>query len=257
MNIGLNLFSVRNWIQTEEDFLKNAERLKNMGYNYFQYSGADFDPERIERVTKAIGIPVFLTHVPLERILNDTDRLMEEHSRFGCKNIGLGMLPVTVTKDERAVKETIDRLNEVAEKMTRNGFTFFYHNHHFEFIRHGEKTVFEYMIENAPYIHFTLDTYWAQYGGMNIFKLLKKLGGRIECVHLKDYKIVPYEENGEWKMKPTFAALGDGNLDLKELVIKMKEAGAKYFFVEQDDAADLKNEAEEIEKSAIYARKEL
>ena len=32
--IGLNLYSVRNLIQTEEDFLKTAKILKEMGYSF-------------------------------------------------------------------------------------------------------------------------------------------------------------------------------------------------------------------------------
>lgn len=257
MRIGLNLFSLRNLIQTEEEFLSAARTLKAAGYTYFQYSGAAFDPERIKRVSEETGMPVTLTHVPLDRILNDTEKLMEEHAVFGCKNIGLGMLPNAIVRDEAAVKAKIDELNRAAEKMAQNGFRFFYHNHHNEFTRHGGQTVFEYMLLNAPYVNFTLDTYWVQYGGVNLYALLDRLHGRIGCVHLKDYKIVPYEEDGDPRFKPAFAPLGEGNLDLKTVVTKMKEAGTEYFFVEQDDAADLPDGLEQVIRSAKYACEEL
>ena len=34
MKAGLNLFSIRNLLQTEQDFLATAIKLKEMGYSY-------------------------------------------------------------------------------------------------------------------------------------------------------------------------------------------------------------------------------
>jgi len=90
MQAGLNLFSIRNYLDTEGHFLEAAKALKEMGYSYIQYSGGAFEPERIARVSAATGLPVVLTHVPMNRIVNDTQALMEEHDKFGCKNIGFG-----------------------------------------------------------------------------------------------------------------------------------------------------------------------
>ena len=58
MKAGLNLFSVRGMIRTEEDFLSTAIKLREAGYSYLQYSGAAFDAERIKRVSERSGLPV-------------------------------------------------------------------------------------------------------------------------------------------------------------------------------------------------------
>ena len=55
MKAGLNLFSIRNLIKTEKDFLDTAIKLREMGYSTMQYSGGEFIPERIARVSKASG----------------------------------------------------------------------------------------------------------------------------------------------------------------------------------------------------------
>ena len=60
MNAGLNLYSIRNLIETEEAFLDTAKKLKDMGYSYLQYSGGVYDPDRISRVSKATGLPITL-----------------------------------------------------------------------------------------------------------------------------------------------------------------------------------------------------
>ena len=114
--LGLNLFSIRNYLDTEEHFLEAAKALKEMGYSYIQFSGAPFDPQMIKRVIDATGLKVVLTHVPMDRILNDTEALMDEHASIGCYNIGLGMMPIDAMKDEALCRETIDKLNEAGAK---------------------------------------------------------------------------------------------------------------------------------------------
>ena len=250
MKVGLNLFSVRNLIETEEEYEKTTMKLKKMGYSYVQYSGGVFDAERIRRVSEKTGMPVVLTHVPYDRIVNDIDNLMREHESFGCRNIGLGGFFQPWGENGSEWKKAIDELENVSAKMQKNGFTFFYHNHHHEFVRHDGQTIFDYIIEHAPHVHFTFDTYWAQLGGVNISEYVEKLSGRIECVHLKDYQMRE-ETDG---VQPHFAPLGQGNLNFPAIVQAMRKAGTEYFLVEQDDAADLSDTLSQVEISVRYAQ---
>lgn len=258
MKAGLNLFSIRTLISTEEDFLSTAEKLRDMGYSYLQYSGAEFVPDRIKRVSEASGLPVKLTHVPLDRIIGDTDKLMEDHEVFGCHNIGLGSIRTDYVVDMDKLKANIEDLNRAAEKMKKNGFSFFLHHHHYEFYQHGGETVFDYILKNAPYINFTLDTYWMQFGGADILAFLDKLDGRIGCVHLKDYKIgKPVKVDG-MALVPRFAPVGEGLLNMKAIVDKTKALGTKYYFVEQDDACTAYDDPlDEVCRSIKYIEREL
>ena len=253
MQAGLNLYSIRNYLDTEEHFLEAAQKLREMGYSYMQYSGGAFDPDRIARVSSQTGLPVVLTHVPMNRIVEDTQALMEEHDKFGCKNIGLGAMPPAEIADENRCKAMIEQLDRAGEIMKANGFSFFYHHHHFEFIKHGGETVIDYMIKNAKHINFTADTYWLQFGGVNILDYLDKLKGRIECVHLKDYGVF---KRDNW-FEPKFTSVGDGNIDFVKVVAKMKELGVKYYLVEQDNAADLPDTLAPIERSIKYINNKL
>ena len=248
---GINLYSLRNSIKTEPELLETAIKLRDMGYSFLQFSGTAFDADMIKRVSDESGLPFILTHVPMDRIIGDTDALMEEHSRFGCKNIGLGAMGSKIIMDEKACFETIEKLEAAAERMEKNGFSFFYHNHHHEFFKYNGETIFDYMIKNAPHVNFTFDTYWAQYGGVNVIEFIEKLKGRIACVHLKDYRIALKE-----KFIPDYAPVGDGNIDFKAIVPKMLEAGAEYFIVEQDNAADAEDPFGEVKRSINYLKKE-
>lgn len=258
MEAGLNLFSLRQAIKSEEDFLATALRLREMGYTYLQFSGAPFNADMIARVSKESGLPIVLTHVPMDRIIGDTEALMEEHSRFGCKNIGLGMMPIETIIDEAACKAKIEELEAAGEKMAKNGFKFFYHHHQFEFVKYGGETVFDYMLRTTKYINFTADTYWLQYGGVDVEKFLEKLSGRIECVHLKDYMMnTTKKDDGKYEMKPIFAPVGDGTLDFKAAVAAAKKSGAEYFLVEQDNAPELDDPFGLVERSIKYIKEVL
>ena len=201
---GINLYSVRDLIKTEDGLKKTVGALIDAGYTYFQFSGAEFDADMIARVKNDCGAPFVLTHVSLDRIVNDTDALMRDHDKFGCVNIGLGSMPQKVLSDKEELKRTLEELERAGKKMKENGFKLFYHNHHMEFYKYDGKTIFDYMIENTPDINFTLDTYWVQYGGADVLSLLDKLDGRIDCVHLKDYKI---RINDSGKFEPVFAPI--------------------------------------------------
>ena len=257
MNAGLNLFSIRDLIQTEEDFLTTAQKLKEMGYSTLQYSGAPLDPMRLKRVSEATGLPVVLTHVPMQRVVEETTALMDDHAIFGCKNIGIGMMPFEMLLDADKFKKTVDDLNVAGEKMQQNGFKFFYHHHHFEFANvPGENyTAIDYILANAPYINFTADTHWIQRGGADVCDMLRKMKGRVGCVHFKDYKIAWNEEKSTYDSY--FAPVGDGNLNFHKIAETVKEIGTEYVLVEQDDACKFPNALELVERSIKYIKNEL
>ena len=258
MEAGLNLYSIRNLIGTEDDLVRTAVKLREMGYAYLQYSGAPFEPERIRRASEVSGLPVLLTHVPMERILHDTDALMRDHEVFGCRAIGLGAMPAEILFDDAAFRATVEALDHAAARMAQNGFAFFYHHHHFEFMKRGGATLLDYIRENAPHVSLTADTYWMQYGGADILATLEKWKGRVACVHLKDYRVTAEKtEEGKIKFKPDFAPVGEGTLDFPAIVAKMRACGTRRFFVEQDNAAQLPDPLSEVERSIRYIREKL
>ena len=81
--------------------------------------------------------------------------------------------------------------------------------------------------------------------------------GRIGCTHLKDYAIEYVETADKKEFKPVFAPVGNGNIDFASVVQKMRECGAKYYFVEQDNAAKLPDTLGEVEQSIRYIKKYL
>ena len=256
MRFGLNLYSIRTLISNEENFLFTAKKLKELGYDTMQFSGAPYDADMIRRVSNESGMPVVLTHVSPNRVISDTDALMREHESFGCDCIGIGGLPADLYTHPEELWKTIDSLDKAAGVMKKNGFTFCYHNHHMEFFRpDGGITPFEYILKSTENRSLTADVYWIQYGGADVIGSIEKLKGRIGCVHLKDYRInTKLADNGVRIFEAGFAPVGDGVFDFRAIIDASKKSGAKHFLVEQDDAVTYPDPLEQVGRSIKYLK---
>jgi sugar phosphate isomerase/epimerase len=118
-------------------------------------------------------------------------------------------------------------MNEIAQQIRDAGLIFGYHNHDFEFQKWNGVLAFDRIIEECPDLYFVFDTFWAQAGGANPVTYIRKLKGRIQTIHLKDYRIV----NGVRQ----FAEIGQGNLDWDDILDACHETNIPYAVIEQDD----------------------
>lgn len=228
MRIGAQLYTIRQYIQTEQDIERSMKRIADIGYKIVQISGiGKIAPERLREICDKNGLRIVLTHTPADRILYETDAVIKEHDILGCDHIGVGSMP-----EKYRIPDWIgyfgEDFREPAKKIAAAGKLFMYHNHDFEFTRFNGKNLLEHLMEQfAPdEMGFTLDTYWVQAGGADVCQWIEKLSGRLPTVHLKDMKL-----NGrEQKMAP----VGEGNLNWPAIFAAFAKAGTQYMLVEQD-----------------------
>lgn len=228
MKLGITLYNFHSIIDTFEDLDNVLGRLAAMGVSVVQVSGiGKLDNYKVAEYCKKHNMEVCLTHVPMERILNDTDALIDEHKALGCNTIGLGWSP----KEYRSVegmKKYIDDFTPAAQKIKDAGMQYAYHNHHFELERYDGRTQLDIMIEDTDpdLFNFILDTHWLQTGGVYPPDYIRKVKGRMKVCHFKDYKIVDEERK--------YAEIGTGNIDLDECYRACVESGVEYIIIEQD-----------------------
>ena len=105
-----------------------------MGYKTVQISaiGRELSPRRVREICDDNGLQIVLTHSDGNRILYDTQRLIEEHDILGCDYIGLGAMPDKYRTGEW-ISHFVDDFMEPARKIAAAGKLFMYHNHNFEF----------------------------------------------------------------------------------------------------------------------------
>ena len=87
MRLGAQLFTLRDYTQTAQDLDRSLEQVARMGYQTVQVSAIGPIPaQQVREICDKHGLQVVLTHWNPDRILNDTEAVIEEHNVMG----GLG-----------------------------------------------------------------------------------------------------------------------------------------------------------------------
>ena len=229
MKLGAQLYTLREFMKTPEDFYRTMQKVAEIGYKYVQVSGAraDVNADVIKKASDDTGLKVIITHSPLDRILNDTDRLIEEHDKFGCNIIGLGH-GGDYTKSYEGFKKMAYDLAPVVEKIRKAGKIFSYHNHYQEFEKKDGKHFIDAFIENSDKsaVKITADVYWLHFAGLNECDWLRDHADIISCTHFKDL--------GVYEGKQTISEIMEGNLDYPKILETCQKAGIEYNFAELD-----------------------
>lgn len=230
MTVGAQLYTLRDYCRTPEDFACTLRRVADMGYTTVQVSGTcAYTGTWLRDALKCAGLTCTLTHVAPQSILDDAQAVCRTHEAFSCRYVGIGGANPWF-KEEKDYEAFRDAFLPAARAIKNAGKYFMYHNHYMEFGRDKNGvSYFERMLEDfAPNeMGITLDTYWLQYAGGDSRLWLEKLKGRVPCVHLKDMAVVD--------CTPRMAPVGDGNFDYESLLKAAEDAGTRYLYVEQDD----------------------
>ena len=229
MQIGAQFYTVRNQCQTLNNFALTLRKVADIGYKTVQISGTcPYEAEWLKAQLAANDLKCVLTHIPVPRLVGETQQVIADHHVFGCEHIGLGWYAFNEDKPEESYANFMATYPRVAKEIRDGGRYFMYHNHDNEFkLAPGSKQiVLEKLAQDIPadVMGFTLDTFWIQAGGGDPAQWVEKLAGRVPVIHLKDYA---YGRR--------MAVVGEGNINFDRVFEKAEKSGTKYMLVEQDD----------------------
>ena len=206
--LGLQLFSVRDYMQDEKSIAESLKKLSAIGYTQAQTAGCAIDYKTFAKLLSENNIEVVGTHYSYDDMVIKFDETVENHQLLGTKNCGTGGMPLWASESVEGLRKFVDSCNLIGEKLSKYGMKFTYHNHAHEFIRiDGKKTVMDILVDelDPKTTSFCLDTYWVQAGGGDGAAWVEKLAGRIDILHLKDMKIL------DRKMTQRFCEILEGN----------------------------------------------
>lgn len=231
MQLGAQSYTVRMFTQNERDFARTMRKIHEIGYRAVQLSAVGNIPiKTLRAICDDNALEIVLTHTAPDRIIGDIDAVIREHETLGCRYVGLGAMP-----DKYRGAAWIDHFSEdfllSAQALVKAGMKLMYHNHNFEWERlpSGE-TLLDRLLASMPaaLMGVTLDTYWVQAAGADVYAVMDRLKDRLDCVHLKDMAVCGYT--------PRMAAVGRGNMDFSKILRQLEAQGTtKYALVEQDD----------------------
>ena len=230
--LGVQVFTVRDFMQNEADIAETFRKLKDLGYDQIQTARCAVPYEVYGELADKAGIEIVGTHDNFDLMFNDFDTALANHKALGTMNMGIGGMffgEAPITPEQ--VEEFITKANAVGANAAKYGGKFTYHNHAHEFVRLSNgRTIMDMLTEglHKDLTSFVLDTFWVQRGGGEPSDWIEKLAGRIDILHLKDMLIV----QGTKEMKIT--EIGNGNLNWERILTTAKNTGVKYYVVEQD-----------------------
>ena len=124
MEIGAQLYTVREHTKTLEDFSRTLEKIAAIGYRNVQVSGTcAYDPAWLKAELDRTGLRCVLTHTDPGRIAAETDTVAAEHQAFGCTHIGIVSLPGGFDKGLAGYQTFVDTYRPVGRRLAALGAT--------------------------------------------------------------------------------------------------------------------------------------
>jgi sugar phosphate isomerase/epimerase len=226
--LAAQMYTLRDFTKTPRDIASALARVKKIGYDAVQLSAlGKIDPKELAGILKGEGLICCATHESLDRLRDETQRVIDDHYLWDCRYTAVGgFFPKKSTvADWLGFARTF---NGVAEKFEGSGISLGYHNHSHEWARFDGKTAMQILLENFSHkIWLELDTYWVQHGGGDPAAWIARVAGKIPCVHLKDMAI----DSDRAQM---MAEVGEGNLNWPAILNACRQAAVEWFIIEQD-----------------------
>ncbi len=229
---GVQLWSVRQTMDTAENIRCTFQKLKKMGYTQVQTAGCAIPYEQFGMIAAEEGLEIVGTHDDFKLMEENFEQALVNHRFLHTANMGVGGGKGETPEDWRNFAR---RANAVGEKCAAQGMKFTYHHHSHEFVRleNGQRPI-DILVEemNPKTTSFVLDTYWLQHGGADVRAWIGKLAGRVDILHLKDMqRLSHFTEKLGYQ---DYTEVGSGNLNWPGILECAAAAGVKYYVVEQD-----------------------
>ncbi len=223
--VGLQLFTVRELMA--KDAAATLAAVAGVGYAEVETAGTgSLTPARFADALGSAGLTAPSAHVPLERMAQQPDAVLEEADIIGYGYLVMPWLPPE-QRTPAGYGLVIDTLNRFGERCAAAGIQLCYHNHDFEFTRLGNDIPYQLLLTECDptLVRFELDLYWAAQAGVSAAAMLTADPARFPLCHVKDRS-----PGGE------MMDVGQGTLDFPALFAA--GTGLKHYFVEHDQPAD-------------------
>lgn len=231
MKIAAQLYTLRDFLKTEDDIASTLRKVKEIGYNAVQVSGmGPIDDRKLKELADSAGLFICATHIPFADMVNDLDGVIAKHKLWECPYVGIGGLPNEYKTSAEGYATFAKLASDIGRKLKDAGLQFVYHNHAFEFRKFGGKSGMDILFEESDpdSFGFELDVHWVQAGGADPIEWIRKVAGRMQVIHLKDFVV---SENSE----RMFAEIGEGNMNFRGILDTCAQTSVEWGAVEQDN----------------------
>ena len=222
-DLAIQLYTVRRFLA--EDLDGTLATLAAMGFHQVEAFDLPTYGDALVDALPRHGLTAPSAHAG---VLDDPDASLDRAAAIGARLVIQPWAEPARWQTASGVREIADGLNDAARRASDRGLRIGYHNHHFELASQldGRHALEVFAEQLDPAVVLEVDAYWAFAGGADVPALLRRLGGRVAALHLKD-------GDGSLDTSRQVAA-GDGVVPLREVVAS---APGALGIVELDDTA--------------------
>lgn len=251
---GAQLYSLRTII--DKDPLTVLKGLEEAGYTEAEVIRGNMD--KIWSALKQTKLKPVSLHIDTQMFTKDIEKLNPTLDDAKQRGFSYVVCPYIAPQDRGGVdviKKLADTLNKAGQRCKSAGINLCYHNHAFEFepVKEGGNLLDVLMKNTDPkLVGLELDIMWAKVGGVEPVKVFEQYKGRIPLVHMKNVKAGVGPQYNERVPKEAFEEVGKGVIEIGPVLRAAQKAGAKHFFVEQDQTPG--NPLDSLRNSAAYLK---
>lgn len=233
--VGMELWTYRTLLKS--DTPGTLGRIRELGFRDIET--ASFygrTAEEFSALVKQKGLTCSSLIFEYERFANDLPGVIRDAQTIGTHYLITSNIPHSGQLSEEDVHAAAASFNRWGEEIKRNGLSFGYHPHGFEFVHTSTETLFDVLAKqtNDELVTFEMDAFWFAHGGADPVCYLEKYAGRFELMHLKDVaKGTPTDLTGSAPDEAS-VPLGKGQLDWAAIFHAADRAGVKVYFIEDE-----------------------
>ena len=196
--IGVQMLMLKHHIE-QVGMYNTLRLLRAIGYRSIEVSQIPVTPANVVEFTRArdeLGIEIVaLSASPTraagvnEPIDTEYDKIVSECRRLDVGHVRIGMMPAAAMRSHEGCDAFCAQIDEQSRRFAGDGIQLHYHNHHIEFAKRDGRYLLDLLRQRAPKVRFQIDVHWVQRGGEHPITPLRSYAGKVDLVHLKDYRI--------------------------------------------------------------------
>ena len=271
-NVGVQLYSLRDMM--EKDVEATLKAVSEIGYKYVEFAGYfGKTAEEMRELLDRYGLKAISVHQGYDVFLTDAKKNIDYLKGLGVKYCVIPWMDVSQHAGHPKFEQTVEEIKKVGKELKENGIQLGYHNHDFEFDKFQNKNLIDWLYETVPadILETEFDCGWVTYAGENPAEYIRKYADRTHIVHLKDFTCKRFKSGPAYQLidddgNPMdvetdsredngfeYRPVGQGKMNVPEILKACDEVGVEYLIVEQDDFTNIEP-LEAVKQSFEYLK---
>lgn len=225
----------------EKNVAATLDTIKSLGIKDMEFSNLfGKTAQELRNLLDERGMKCSSFGVNYADLTDKIDEVGQKAKILGADYVRVAWIPHQGAFTLELAQKVVADFNKFGEILkNKYGLTFCYHNHGYEFEKHENGTLFDYIVVNTKpeYVSFEMDIMWVFFPGADPAALLTKYGSRFKLMHLKDLKKGVVGNLSGGTSSENSVALGSGQLDMPAIMKAAKKANIKHYYIEDESSA--------------------